>query len=98
MFLKMQRKLLKEDNTIEMKTILVEMEEVSEESSQEERTTVYYKSIRRWIDLITEWNNKILILGGQDEIVDCKISTDKEHNLLMKSSELQVEQDNIYSL
>lgn len=97
MFLKMQRKLLKEDNTVEMKNILIEMEPATEETPQEERTTIYYNAIRKGVDILTWLNNKILILGGQDEIVDCKI-TEGEYNILMKSSELQVEKDNIYLL
>lgn len=97
MFLKSQRKILKDDNTIVMKSILVEMEAVSEDSTSEERGIVYYKALRKAVDILAkDW----LLLWGQEEIVDCKLSTDPEYNLMVKSTEqwMDVEPDDIYLL
>lgn len=96
MFLKIQRKILKPDNTVELKSILVEMEAVSEESTQEERTTVYYNAVRKWVEILSTDGN--LLMWGQDEVVDAKLSNDPEYNLLVKSSEMDVDTNDIYLL
>lgn len=95
MYLKAQYKILTEDNKTEMKNIMVEMVEVSEESTPEEREDSYYTALRKAISILSEWNN--ILQWGQFEVVDCKV-TDGEYNMQLKSTEMQVESNNIYSL
>ena len=94
MFLKAQQKILSEDNTQEMKIIMVEMEEATLEDSKETRNNVYFSAVRRAVAILSE-GNKIL-MGWQFEVVECLVNKDEEYNLQMKSSEVQVENDNIY--
>jgi hypothetical protein len=96
MFLKAQYKVLNENNKVEQKIILVEMEYATEDTPQEERETIYYTAVRKAINILTP-NNEIL-MGGQFEIVDCKVNKGEEYNLQMKSKEVQVEDEDIYLL
>lgn len=94
MFLKAQQKVLSEDNKQEMKIILVEMETATLEDTKEKRNNVYYTAVRKAVEILTE-DNKIL-MGWQFEVVDCKVTKGQEYNLQMKSSEVNVDDDNIH--
>lgn len=97
MFLKATNKVLKEDNTTELKSILVEMDNATEETPQEERTKIYYDAVRKALNILSD-NWKYILMWGQNELVDAKLNEDTEYNLSVKSTTMQVEAEDIYLL
>ena len=99
MFLKATNRILKEDNTTTMRTVLVEMESATEDMPQEEKTAIYYRALRKALKILSnDW--KDILMWGANEVVDAKLSKDSEYNLMVKSTTqgMDVEADDIFLL